>query len=311
MTTVTDDIRYAQHTLKTAITYVGRGLHTGHKVSMRLAPAAPDSGVRFVRRDMPANQAIVLAHWNHVTETRLGTVLGNVHGVRVGTAEHLLAALYACGVDNATIELDAPEVPIVDGSAEPYVSLIHRVGTVVQEATRRAILIRRPLAACDGDKFAVLLPSPSPRVTMEIDFPGYRAIGRQRLSLPLDEATFAAAIAPARTFGFASEVAALRTQGYALGGSLRNAILVDRDGVVNEEGLRFPDEFVRHKILDAIGDLSLAGAPIIGHYSGHKAGHGLNVALLHELFADRDAWSYVTVFEAQQPETAPQTGAAV
>jgi UDP-3-O-[3-hydroxymyristoyl] N-acetylglucosamine deacetylase len=285
-----------QQTLAGPFTYVGRGLHSGHKVVMRLLPAAADSGIRFVRTDVAPEQSVIAAHWKNVSDTQLCTGLTNTHGVSVHTVEHLLAALRGCEIDNAVIELDAPEVPIMDGSAEPFVSLIRHIGIVSQEAARRAILIQRPVAAAAGEKFAVLLPHPAPWVTVEIAFPT-SAIGSQRLSVSLDAETFARDIAPARTFGFAHEIDKLRQHGLARGGSLRNAILIDGNRIVNEEGLRFHNEFVRHKILDCVGDLSLLGMPVIGHLVTFKCGHALSHELLRELDRERDAWSVVTLGE--------------
>lgn len=301
-----------QQTLAAAFTYVGRGLHSGHKVAMRLLPAEPDSGIRFVRTDVAPEQGVIAAHWKNVFETQLCTGLANAHGASVHTVEHLLAALRGCEVDNAVIELDAPEVPIMDGSAAPFVSLIRHIGIARQDAARRAMLIQRPVAAAAGEKFAVLLPHPTPWITVEIAFPT-PAIGNQRLSVSLDADTFARDIAPARTFGFAHEIEKLRQHGLARGGSLRNAILIDGNRIVNEEGLRFYNEFVRHKILDCVGDLSLLGMPVLGHLVTFKCGHALSHELLRELNRERDAWSVVTLGEDMglrdaTPEPLPADG---
>jgi len=285
-----------QHTLKESISYVGRGLHTGHKVAMRLRPGEVNSGICFFRKDVPRGRGMIPARWHNVVTTRLCTVIGNEHGVQIGTIEHLMAALRGCGVDNAIIELDGPEVPIMDGSSEPFVSLIERVGTVSQAAPRRAIWIHRPIAVCEGEKFAVLMPDTTTRITVEINF-APSAVGHHRLSLELVDDVFQIEIARARTFGFADQIQELRKQGLSRGGSLRNAILVDGDHIINEEGLRFRDEFVRHKILDCLGDLALVGAPILGHFYAYKPGHELNNALLRQLFYETDAWSYLGVDE--------------
>ncbi|HSD97534.1 MAG TPA: UDP-3-O-acyl-N-acetylglucosamine deacetylase [Sulfuricaulis sp.] len=281
-----------QHTLAGEFTCVGRGLHGGRRVSMRLRPAPPGTGIRFLRLDVDAGQRVVTAHWRNVVESELCTIITNEHGVTVRTVEHLLAALRGCEIDNAVVELDGPEVPIMDGSAAPFVSLLQRIGAVRQPAVRRALLVRQPVVASDGDRFAVFLPYPRPRITVEIDFPN-PTIGRQRRSLALDSGEFASEIAPARTFGFAHGLRALRARGLAAGGSLRNAILVDERRVVNQEGLRFPDEFVRHKLLDCVGDLSLLGIPVIGHLVAYKPGHRLCHRLLHALDAAADAASLI------------------
>lgn len=302
-----------QQTLAAPFTYVGRGLHSGQKVVMRLLPADADSGIRFVRTDVPAADRVIAAHWRNVFDTQLCTGIANGHGVAVRTVEHLLAALRGCEVDNATIEVDGAEVPIMDGSADPFVSIIQRTGLVRQPAPRRAIVIKRPIVVANGDKFAMLLPHPTPWVTVEINFPT-PAIGTQRLSIPVDPETFAREIARARTFGFAHDIARLRDQGLAMGGSLRNAILIDGNRIVNEEGLRFHNEFVRHKILDAIGDLALLGLPVIGHLHTYKCGHALTHELLRELYREREAWSIETlgdealVADAQTLRTQPVEG---
>jgi UDP-3-O-[3-hydroxymyristoyl] N-acetylglucosamine deacetylase len=242
-----------------------------------------------VRSDVPAAHAVIPASWKHVVDTRLCTVLGNEHGVTIGTVEHLLAAIRSCGVDNLMIEISADEVPILDGSCAPIVQLIKQAGIVGQRLPRHGIWIEHPIQVRQGERFAILEPSATPRVTVEIDFDS-AAIGQQSVSIDLIDNLFETEIAPARTFGFADELEQLRSQGLALGGSMRNAVLVDRDQVKNAEGLRFADEFARHKILDCCGDLALAEAPIFGHLHTYKPGHRLNHALLREMFAHRSAW---------------------
>jgi len=282
-----------QHTLARELTCVGRGLHTGRRVSMRLRPAEPDTGIRFLRLDAGPGQRLVTADWRNVTESELCTVITNESGVTVHTVEHLLAALRGCEIDNAIIELDGPEVPIMDGSAAPFVSLLRRIGVVRQPAARRALLVRKPVVV-SGDRYAALLPAPRPQITVEIDFPN-PVIGRQRYSLTLEPEAFAREVAAARTFGFAHELRALQARGLAAGGSLASAILVDEQRVVNEEGLRFPDEFARHKLLDCVGDLALLGVPVIGHFVAYKPGHRLCHQLLRALDAAGDATSRIVV----------------
>jgi UDP-3-O-[3-hydroxymyristoyl] N-acetylglucosamine deacetylase len=279
-----------QYTLAGEITCVGRGLHSGQRAGMRLRPAPPGSGIRFLRMDVGAGQRVVTAHWRNVVESELCTVIANEYGVTVRTVEHLLAALRGCEIDNAVVELDGPEVPIMDGSAAPFVELLQRIGTVRQPAARRALFIRQPVTVSNGDRYAMLLPDPQARITVEIDFPN-PVIGRQNYTMTLEPGTFAREIAPARTFGFAHDLQALRARGLAAGGSLRSAILVDAQRVVNEDGLRFPDEFVRHKLLDCVGDLSLLGLPVIGHLVTYKPGHQLCHQLLRAVHASADAAS--------------------
>jgi UDP-3-O-[3-hydroxymyristoyl] N-acetylglucosamine deacetylase len=259
---------------------------------MLVRPAEVNTGVRFMRKDVPTGRGMIPALWHHVVDTRLGTIVGNEFGVSVSTIEHLMAALQGCGIDNAVVELDGPEVPILDGSAEPFVAMVERAGIIRQEAKRWAMLVQDTIEVREDDKFVRLEPCPITRITAEIDFPG-TLVGYQRLSVILTEPLFKRELARARTFGFVDQVEDLYEQQLALGGSPQNAILVDADTVVNEEGLRFYDEFVRHKILDIVGDLSLAGVPVIGHFHGYKPGHALNQALLRKFISNEHAWSYV------------------
>ena len=289
-----------QHTLKTSFTVVGRGLHSGVRVTMSVQPEQENSGYVFIRRDVINKKAKILARWHSVVDTHLCTTIANHQGVRVATVEHLLAALSACGVDNARIVLDGPEVPIMDGSAYPFVELIQSTGLTQQNALRKAIVVKNTVQVTDGDKSATLSPAPEPWIELEIDFDS-PAIGQQRISLPVDASVFEHEISEARTFGFAEQIETLQELGYAQGGSLRNAVLVDKDGIVNPEGWRYPDECVRHKYLDCVGDLSLAGARIIGHLKGVCTGHKLNAMLLQELMSNVDAWDY-TPLAAVMPE---------
>ena len=307
MTSLNGENATTQRTLKQPLTYVGIGLHTGKKVSMIVRPASDGQGIHFHRKDVPAGTGFIPARWYNIVETRMSTVLGNEHGVTVSTVEHLLAALRGCGVDNAFIELDGPEVPIMDGSAAPFVSVIERIGTVSQDITRHAIWIHQPIEVRTKDKFAIMMPSNVQRITVSIDFDN-PVVGAQTLSVELVNEAFVKSVARARTFGFANELATLHKAGLIQGGSLNNAILVDGERIVNDEGLRFKDEFVRHKILDCYGDLSLAGAPILGHYYTHKPGHELNAMFLQKLFDSYSAWSYISIDEYQRLiGQAPQT----
>ncbi|WNO07827.1 UDP-3-O-acyl-N-acetylglucosamine deacetylase [Teredinibacter sp. KSP-S5-2] len=286
-----------QHTLKESFTVMGRGLHTGIKTIMSVLPGEPDTGYVFVRRDIHPSRAKIVARWNTVVDTKLCTTVGNSLGVRVSTVEHLLAALYACGVDNAHIVLDGPEVPIMDGSAKDFAFLIKKSGTRRQNQQRRAIVIRKKISARDGHKFVQLSPHRHTKLSIGIQFES-KAIGTQYISMTLNREHFHRHIAQARTFGFSEHLDTLASLGYGKGGSIKNAILVDGDKVKNEEGLRFKDEFVRHKYLDAVGDLALAGARVIGHFTGVASGHQLNNAILHELMIDEEARVFTTVRNA-------------
>lgn len=290
---------YSQHTLRKAVTYIGVGLHSGQQVAITVHPAAANSGINFVRRDLPVGENVVPARWYLVSSTDLSTTLANEHGVTVATVEHLLAALRGCGIDNALVDLDGPEVPIMDGSAEPFVQMIEHVGAIAQDARRHVIWINRPVEVHDAGKLAVLVPGNSSRITVSIDFAS-EAVGAQTYSIELGEGGFSRELAAARTFGFKSDIDGLKARGLARGGSLRNAILIDGNRVVNTEGLRYDDEFARHKALDCVGDLSLAGVPIMGHFYGFRTGHALNQALLAALFTQRDTWSYLPMADFDQ-----------
>jgi len=281
-----------QKTLKSSIHCTGTGLHSGARVSLTLLPAPPGTGIVFRRTDMQGQTGEVPALWRNVVDTRLCTMLGNDHGARVSTVEHLMAALYGCEIDNAVIEINGPEVPIMDGSAQPFVFLIECAGIVEQDAPRRAIEILRRVAVGDGHKGVVLTPAHGFSVEFEIDFES-TIIARQERALTIDSPTFRTEVSRARTFGFEHEVASLRAAGLARGGSLDNAVVIGADRILNKDGLRFDDEFVRHKILDCVGDLYLAGAPIIGSIRCVRSGHRHNNLLLHALFAQAGAWRYV------------------
>lgn len=262
---------------------------------MTIRPAAEDTGIVFVRTDLKAGENRIPARWDHVVDTRLCTVIANAHGARVGTIEHVMSALRGCGIDNAEIEIDGIEVPVVDGSAAPFVVLIDEVGTVQQAAPRRAIRILKEVTLEEGGKLVRLSPSEHSVFGGEISF-DHGAIGTQRYETTLMNGNFRHEIAQARTFGFLHEVEYMRSQGLALGGSLDNAIVLNQEGVMNEGGLRFADEFIRHKLLDAIGDLYLAGGPILGAYEGNKAGHAVNNQILRKLFATEGAWEIVDLY---------------
>jgi UDP-3-O-[3-hydroxymyristoyl] N-acetylglucosamine deacetylase len=287
-----------QRTLRQSIACTGTGLHSGAKVKLTLHPAPADHGIVFRRTDRAAAAADVAARWDNVADTRMCTTLANAAGTAVGTVEHLLAALAGYAVDNCLVEIDGPEVPIMDGSAEPFAFLIECVGLVDQDAPRRAIEILKVVRAGDDRHYATLSPASSTALSFEIDFEN-AVVARQRLSLDLRDHTFRDELARARTFGFAHEVEQLRRMGLARGGSLDNAVVIAEDRILNREGLRFPDEFVRHKILDALGDLYLAGGPLIGRFHGHRAGHALNNQLLRALFANRANWRWNAISDRE------------
>lgn len=282
-----------QHTLADEVVLSGVGVHSGVTSEIRIAPAPVDHGIVFVRSDMNANN-IIPAHYARVTSTQLCTVMENDAGTSISTVEHVMAALRGLGIDNALISVSGPEVPILDGSAQPFIAAIDTVGVTEQTAPRRVLRILRNVRVGDEKAFAQIGPAPHSEFEFQIDYPG-TAIGTQKYEVRLVNGNFRHDIAAARTFGLQSDVERLRAMGYALGGSLENAIVVDGDEILNAEGLRFDDEFVRHKVLDAIGDLYLAGAPIMGRYQGHRAGHRLNNELLRAVFADKNNYVIETL----------------
>lgn len=288
-----------QTTLRDQASVSGIGVHSGLPVTLILHPADPDTGIVFLRTGIEGRADVeVRAEVGSVTATDFATVLGDQAGPLVSTAEHVLAALRGLGVDNVTVEIDGPEMPIMDGSSAPFVAAIEQVGLVTQAAQRRYIKVLKTIRVERGEAFGELRPyARGFRVETEIEF-DHPLIGRQTYATDVDADTFRNDISRARTFGFMKDVAKLWTAGYALGASFENTVVVAENRVLNQEGLRFADEFVRHKALDAIGDLALAGAPLLGAYRSVRGGHKLNHAVLSALMADTSAW---TVVEAPEP----------
>jgi UDP-3-O-[3-hydroxymyristoyl] N-acetylglucosamine deacetylase len=284
---------HLQHTLTAPVQFAGLGVHTGQTVEVTISPAAANAGVTFKRTDVRGRDPVIRARADNVCETRLGTVIANGDGVSVSTVEHMMAVFCGLGIDNAQVSISGPEVPIMDGSCEPFVRLIDRAGRRLQNAPRGYIEILEPIEVTDGDKRASLLPADGFEVVFEILFDA-DAIGRQRIELSLDEAAFRSDLADCRTFGFLHEVEALRAMGLARGGSMDNVVVIDGGAVLNPFGLRRSDEFVRHKALDAVGDLYLLGAPLMGRYEGIYSGHGLNNALTRAVLARPSAWRMTT-----------------
>lgn len=297
-----------QRSVAHAIDCVGTGLHSGRKVTMRLLPAPVDSGIVFRRTDLAGGPIDIPARFDHVIDTRLCTVLGasGRPDVRIGTVEHVMAALVGSGITNAVIEVDGPELPILDGSAEPFAFLIACAGILEQPAPAPVIEVLRPVRVESGAAYAELRPAGAGATGMDasvsIAFDA-AAIGRQALSLAITPDNFRSELARARTFAQLRDIEQLRAAGLALGGSLENAVVVDDDRVMNPEGLRMRDEFVRHKLLDAVGDLGLAGAVLQARLVAHRSGHALNNQLLHALFADAANWRMAV------PASAPAGGA--
>jgi UDP-3-O-[3-hydroxymyristoyl] N-acetylglucosamine deacetylase len=288
--------RAFQHTVRAPALFAGVGVHTGAHVRVDVRPAPADHGVVFVRTDVTDRDNRVPATGEAVCKTQLGTVIGNAAGVTVSTIEHLMAAFAMLGIDNAVVELDGPEMPIMDGSSEPFVRILDRAGRRAQEAPRRFIEILDAVEVVDGDKRACLKPAERFEVAFEIRFPT-AAIGVQKIDMAMDGPAFRRELADCRTFGFLHEVEALRAMGLARGGSMDNVVVIEGDRVLNPEGLRRPDEFVRHKALDAIGDLYVLGAPILGRFEGELAGHAINNQLVRALLARPEAWRVRTLIQ--------------
>lgn len=292
-----------QRTLKAVVKAIGVGLHGGKRVEMCLRPAAPDTGIVFRRVDLTPPVELPADPYS-VVDTRLCSGLQK-DGAKVGTVEHLMSALAGLGVDNCYVDIDAPEMPILDGSAAPFVFLLQSVGFELQNAPKRFLRVRKVVEYVDGDKFVRLLPHDGFKLTFSIHF-NHPAIDATATEVTVDFATqhYTRDVARARTFGFVQELEAMHNMGLAQGGSLDNAIVLDEYRVLNADGLRYTDEFVKHKVLDAIGDLYLCGHPLLAHYVAHKSGHALNNQVLRVLLEDRDAWEIVTFENDEQvPET--------
>ena len=280
-----------QTTIRRQVSCAGVALHSGKKVSLTLKPATQNTGILFVRSDIEGSPEIK-ASWDNVIDTKMCTTIGNSEGVSVATIEHLMAALSGCHIDNVIVDINDTEVPIMDGSSQPFVFLIECAGVQELDQSREVLQVLKPVKVSSNGKTAELSPHSTFSVGFEIEFEQH-AVSRQEISIGLENGAFKKEIARARTFGFMEEVEALRASGLALGGTLDNAVVVDGEKILNDGGLRYSDEFVRHKVLDAVGDLYLAGYPILGKYTGFRAGHHMNNVLLKALFADRSAWKLV------------------
>jgi UDP-3-O-[3-hydroxymyristoyl] N-acetylglucosamine deacetylase len=283
-----------QRTLKERVSLSGVGVHSGAAVSLTLHPADPGSGIAFLRVNVPDfPDTEIPARWDVIGATELCTVLGDPNGASVATVEHLLAALAGLRIDNCLVEIDGPEVPVMDGSARDFVEAIDQAGVILQNAAKRLLRIERPVRVEIGSAFAEFLPHDRCRFEISIDY-DCPVIGRQSYAIDLTPESFRQEIAEARTYGYVRDVERLWAAGFALGSSLENSVVIGDGTVINPEGLRHPDEFVRHKVLDTIGDLALAGMPIEGLYRSHRAGHTLNALALSELLSQEGAWTLVT-----------------
>jgi UDP-3-O-[3-hydroxymyristoyl] N-acetylglucosamine deacetylase len=280
-----------QNTIRNEVRVFGRGVHSGDHVSLVLKPAPVNTGILFCRTDLPVEQSFIKANFNHVSETRLSTSIANEFGATVSTIEHLMAALWGARIDNVIVEVDNKEMPIMDGSSKDFIFLIESAGILEQKNTRNRIQIMKDFEFTHGDSKYKVSPSDDFNIVVDIEFAN-KVIAKQSFEFSEDSDSFKNDISKARTFGFLHEVEYLRSIGLARGGSLSNAIVIDGDQIMNEEGLRYPDEFVRHKLLDCIGDFYLAGATFAGKFECSKPSHASNNMFLRELFADSSVWCY-------------------
>lgn len=304
--------KYCEKTFQNSISCVGVGVHSGQKTHMTFHPAPIGTGIVFQRIDVTDKDNKIPATYAAVADTRMCSCIANAAGVSIGTIEHLMGALSGFGITNAVIDVDGPEVPILDGSAEDYITLFECAGIRKQEAPLKAVRILKDVCFEDGKGASVSLSPATNGLSVDfmIDFPQSKAIGRQEYSVNVNERTFKDSIAYARTFGFAQEVEMLRSMGLARGGSLENAVVVDGDSVMNPEGLRSENEFVVHKVLDAVGDLYQLGMPVIGHFTGIKSGHMHTNELLRKLMADESAYEIINMDEAMAMGRARETKVA-
>lgn len=279
-----------QRTLARNVECTGIGLHSGKKVNLTIKPAPVNHGIKFVRMDLP-HKPVISAHFRNVVDTSLATTLG-ADGVIVSTVEHLMATFTGLSIDNALVEMDAYEAPIMDGSAEPFTAMLQGAGIKAQSGKRYTFVVKKPIEMEEGDKKVGLYPSNALKISYTIEF-DHPLVKRQSYTISLTDSLFEKEISRARTFGFLDEVNYLKQNGFARGGSLENAVVLDQDKILNDEGLRYADEFVRHKVLDCIGDLSLLGMPFIGHIVAHKSGHALNHALLRRFIDQKSCWETV------------------
>lgn len=286
-------ISSSQKTTNSKISCSGVGLHSGVDIFLTLCPAPCDSGIVFKRVDVDADKSEIKAHYKNVVATNLGTTIANEFGVKVSTIEHLMAAIWGCGIDNLIVEVNGPEVPIMDGSSEPFVFLIECAGINTQDKPRKVIEVMKNVKIEEQNgKMVEVSPSKEFAIDLHIDF-DHKQVQQQTFDYTSTFASFKNDLCRARTFGFKHEIDQLHKMGLAKGGSLDNAILVDENGIVNKEGLRYNNEFVRHKTLDFIGDIYLAGYFIIGHFKASKPGHGINNKMLHALLSDETAWRLI------------------
>lgn len=301
-------MHFKQRTLEQTATCSGIGLHSGKNVNLAIKPAPINHGIKFIRTDLQDNPSIT-AHFNRVVDTSLATVIGS-NGCIVSTIEHLMASFAGLSIDNAEVELDAYEVPVMDGSAGPFTDLIKTAGIKEQTAARHFFVIKEPIILEENSKTVAVYPGNTFKITCSIEF-DHPLIGKQSYSKEISDDVFETEICRARTFGFLHEVEYLKRYGLARGGSLENAVVIDKHQILNEGGLRYPDEFVRHKILDCLGDFSLLGLPIMGHLVVNRSGHAFNHAFLEKFFSSKKSWQTRVVSESSDPASSQPKSLAI
>jgi len=287
-----------QRTVLAPVNFSGVGLHSGKTVKLTIKPAPSNHGIKFIRTDLPDSPSIA-ALFNRVVDTSLATVIGH-NGLIVSTIEHLMATFAGLSIDNARVELDGHEVPVMDGSAEPFTRIIRKSGIKTQRAARQFFVVKHPIELKENGKSVSAYPSDVPKITCHIDF-DHCLVKKQSFTIGFSDRAFEKKISRARTFGFLHEIEYLKRYGFAKGGSLDNAVVLSRSGIMNEEGLRYRDEFVRHKLLDCIGDFSLLGMPILGHLVLNKSGHAFNHEFLRKFLDRKDSWETQTFLQTEQP----------
>jgi len=290
---------HRQQTVKKSFTCIGRGLHSGKKTVLSVLPAEVNTGIIFKRKDINGPRSEIQASWKNVKEHKCSVSISNALDVYVDSIEHIMAALYACDIDNAKILIDGPEIPILDGSAAIFVKLINQVGKVEQNAHRHAIIIKRPISVTDGDKFSAFLPSPITWIEVQSES-NLNATDSNNLTAPIHPAIFESEFASARLFVYSEQIDDLNTQGLLRGRSLQNSVLIENGNVINKDGLRFDDEYIRHDYVNCLGDIALLGARLIGQFTGIHSDHEINFALMEKLINDKEAWGYSTVEKSQQ-----------
>ncbi len=295
------DTSYYQHTLKSSFTCMGQGLHTGKNAVLRVLPGNENTGIVFERRDVDKSRSEIQASWQNISDTRFSITLSNALNVSVSTVDHIMAALYACDIDNARVLIDGPEIPIMDGSADIFVSLINQAGRQKQKAQRHALIVKQPVSVTDGEQFASFTPSPVSWLEMENECNSHKChMTNGSFSAPIHRKIFEDELAAARVFVSSDQIDALRKRGLLQNGTLENSVLINNGTIVNKEGLRYDNEFIRHEMVTSLGAIALIGARVIGQFTGIYNDHRINEALIRKLINDKASWEYATLKKSHE-----------